>query len=189
MKLIYPPFLYRSLRLASLTVAMGVLAGCSTIEVPLGSIFGDATLNKTTASTFEPLPHLQTAQVERTPLGKIGTEDEVVTGSLPAPSTHMALTQDDWDAAVSQLQNVLDTPGQRESSNTNTVWLNAKSGAFGSIQVPPSQKTLTSGEKCRAFYISLARSGGQDWLRGAACKTAHTPQWDVRDVERAETPH
>lgn len=157
-----------------------MLAGCSTIEVPLGPLFGD---NKPkTAEKHEPLVStVQTEAVSAEPLKAIGSApipniDEEVTGSLPSLPGNVQFSEQDMNAALPNLQTALSGTA---SSALPAVWLNSQTGAFGSIIVPAN-----GGEgKCKGFFISVAKTGGQDWLKGLACRAAISGKWEPTQLE------
>jgi surface antigen len=68
--------------------------------------------------------------------------------------------------------------GSREAS---LPWQNPHSGARGNI-TPLATSYSEAGMACRDFLASYMHGGSQDWLEGAACRTA-SGSWEIRRLK------
>jgi hypothetical protein len=68
--------------------------------------------------------------------------------------------------------------GNRDSS---VPWQNPNSGAGGNI-TPLASSYTEGGMPCRDFLASYRHGGSEDWLQGAACRTAQG-NWEVKSLK------
>jgi surface antigen len=102
------------------------------------------------------------------------------TGSITQPVHHAAAVaessapaEDDLVYARAAAAEIL-TNGGKDSS---LPWRNPESGASGNI-TPLAAAHTEGGLACRDFLASYVHDGSQDWLQGAACRTA-AGKWEV----------
>jgi surface antigen len=69
----------------------------------------------------------------------------------------------------------------RGSKDSSVPWQNPQSGAGGNI-TPLATSYSEGGLPCRDFLASYVHGGSQDWLQGAACRTARGT-WEVRRLK------
>ena len=69
----------------------------------------------------------------------------------------------------------------RGSRDASVPWQNPQSGAGGNI-TPLATAYSEGGMPCRDFLASYVHGGSQDWLEGAACRTANGA-WEVRRLK------
>ena len=69
----------------------------------------------------------------------------------------------------------------RGSRDASLPWQNPHSGARGNITPLPTSYS-EAGMACRDFLASYMHGESQDWLEGAACRTA-SGAWEVRRLE------
>jgi len=69
----------------------------------------------------------------------------------------------------------------RGSKNASLPWQNPHSGAGGNI-TPLATPYSEAGLACRDFLASYTHGDSQDWLEGAACRTANGT-WEVRRLK------
>jgi surface antigen len=105
--------------------------------------------------------------------------DTQPTGSIARPDGQSAATaappsEIDLAYARAAASDVL-ARGARDSS---VPWQNPQSGAGGNI-TPLATAYNEGGLSCRDFLASYVHGGSQDWLQGAACRTA-SGAWEVR---------
>jgi surface antigen len=65
----------------------------------------------------------------------------------------------------------------RTGSDMSVPWQNPQTGAGGNI-MPLDMSYGEAGLPCRDFLASYLHGSAQDWLRGAACRTANG-SWEV----------
>jgi len=65
----------------------------------------------------------------------------------------------------------------RGAKDTSVPWQNPKTGANGNI-TPLATLYKEGGQPCREFLASYVHGSAQDWLQGAACRTA-VGTWEV----------
>jgi surface antigen len=65
----------------------------------------------------------------------------------------------------------------RGGKDTSVPWQNPQTGAGGNI-TPLATAYSEGGLPCRDFLASYVHGGSQDWLQGAACRTAGG-SWEV----------
>jgi hypothetical protein len=68
--------------------------------------------------------------------------------------------------------------GNRDSS---VPWQNPNNGASGNI-TPLASSYTEGGNPCRDFLASYRHGGSEDWLQGAACRTAQG-NWEVKSLK------
>jgi surface antigen len=69
----------------------------------------------------------------------------------------------------------------RGSRDASLPWQNPRSGARGNITPLPTSYS-EAGMACRDFLASYMHGESQDWLEGAACRTA-SGAWEVRRLK------
>ena len=69
----------------------------------------------------------------------------------------------------------------RGSRDASLPWQNPHSGAGGNI-TPLATSYSEAGMDCRDFLASYMHGDAQDWLEGAACRTA-SGTWEVRRLK------
>ena len=69
----------------------------------------------------------------------------------------------------------------RGSRDASLPWQNPHSGAGGNI-TPLATSYSEAGMDCRDFLASYRHGDSQDWLEGAACRTA-SGTWEVRRLK------
>jgi surface antigen len=69
----------------------------------------------------------------------------------------------------------------RGSKDASLPWQNPHSGARGSI-TPLATSYSEAGMACRDFLASYMHGESQDWLEGAACRTA-SGTWEIRRLK------
>jgi surface antigen len=65
----------------------------------------------------------------------------------------------------------------RGGKDSSVPWQNPETGAGGNI-TPLASSYSEGGRPCRDFLASYVHGGSQDWLQGAACRTA-AGDWEV----------
>ncbi len=65
----------------------------------------------------------------------------------------------------------------RGGKDASVPWRNPQTGASGNI-TPLATAYSEGGLPCRDFLSSYVRGGAQDWLQGAACRSA-SGAWEV----------
>ena len=101
--------------------------------------------------------------------------DNDTTGSLKPPEPEP--TESDLAFARNAASDVL-TKGDKDSSQP---WQNPETGAGGNI-TPLATSYSEDGRPCRDFLASSVHGGSQDWLQGAACRTADGA-WEVQRLK------
>ncbi len=69
----------------------------------------------------------------------------------------------------------------RGSKDSSVPWQNPETGAGGNI-TPLATSYSEGGRRCRDFLASYVHGGSQDWLQGAACRTA-AGDWEVERLK------
>jgi surface antigen len=69
----------------------------------------------------------------------------------------------------------------RGGKDSSVPWQNPETGAGGNI-TPLATPYIQGGRHCRDFLASYVHGGSQDWLQGAACRTADGA-WEVRRLK------
>jgi surface antigen len=111
------------------------------------------------------------------------TDDTLVTGST-APAGQIVATSGQGLPAESDLAYAAAAASvvvAHAGKETSVPWRNPQTGAGGNI-MPLDMSFSKSGLPCRDFLASYAHGPVQDWLRGAACRTA-TGNWEVTRLE------
>lgn len=68
----------------------------------------------------------------------------------------------------------------RNGKDLSVPWQNPNTGAGGNI-TPLANAYTDSGQSCRDFLASYEHGGSQDWLQGAACRSAQGT-WEVKTL-------
>jgi surface antigen len=106
--------------------------------------------------------------------GTIAPLSAASAGNIPKPSPRAELDLAYARAAVS---NVL----SRGGTDTSVSWQNPQTGAGGNI-MPLTTSYTEAGMPCRDFLASYVHGESQDWLQGAACRTA-SGTWEVKRLK------
>ena len=69
----------------------------------------------------------------------------------------------------------------RGGKDSSVPWQNPETGAGGNI-TPLATSYSEGGRPCRDFLASYVHGGSQDWLQGAACRTADGA-WEIRRLK------
>jgi surface antigen len=69
----------------------------------------------------------------------------------------------------------------RSGKDMNVPWQNPNTGAGGNI-TPLASSYNDGGQSCRDFLASYVHGSSQDWLQGAACRTAQG-HWEVKSLK------
>jgi surface antigen len=69
----------------------------------------------------------------------------------------------------------------RGGKDSSVPWQNPETGAGGNI-TPLATSYSEGGRPCRDFLASYVHGGSQDWLQGAACRTA-AGDWEVQRLK------
>jgi surface antigen len=104
-------------------------------------------------------------------------QDCEVTGTV-GPRATPEPTEADLAFARNAASDVL-TRGDKDSSQP---WHNPQTGAHGSVTPIANAYADDDGRSCRDFLASYVHGGSQDWLQGAACRTAGG-SWEVRRLK------
>jgi hypothetical protein len=106
------------------------------------------------------------------------------TGSISRPAGEPARTADaappsevDLAYARAAAADVMAHSGK----DMNVPWQNPNTGAGGNI-TPLASSYDEGGQPCRDFLVSYVHGASQDWLQGAACRTAQG-RWEVKSLK------
>jgi hypothetical protein len=69
----------------------------------------------------------------------------------------------------------------RSGKDVSVPWQNPNTGAGGNI-TPLASPYSEGGQSCRGFLASYVHGASQDWLQGAACRTAQG-HWEVKSLK------
>jgi surface antigen len=107
--------------------------------------------------------------------------DTETTGSIARPSGETVAaavpSQADLAYASAAATDVL----ARGGKDASVPWQNPQTGAGGNI-TPLATAYSEGGWPCRDFLASYVHGGSQDWLQGAACRTAGGA-WQVKRLK------
>jgi surface antigen len=108
--------------------------------------------------------------------------DSLPTGSIvrpagPAVSATAEPVEGDLVYARAAATDVL----ARGGKDASIAWQNPQTGAGGNI-TPLATAYSEGGLPCRDFLASYVRGGSQEWLQGAACRTA-AGAWEVKRLK------
>jgi len=111
------------------------------------------------------------------------TDDTVATGSI-APAAQAIRTSGQAPPAETDLayaRAAASAVVAHAGKDTSVPWQNPQTGAGGNI-MPLDTSYSASGLPCRDFLASYVHGAAQDWLRGAACRTA-SGNWEVTRLQ------
>jgi surface antigen len=106
-----------------------------------------------------------------------GTVNRSTNSSSAAPSKSSSQAELDLAYARAAAAEAL----SRGSRDASLPWQNPHSGARGNI-TPLATSYSEAGMACRDFLASYMHGESQDWLEGAACRTA-SGAWEVRRLK------
>ena len=121
-------------------------------------------------------------------LGSSDDGDPPTTGSIAAPAgsgtagagaTASALPRSEADLAYARA--AASDALSRGGKDASVPWQNPETGAGGNI-TPLATSYSEGGRPCRDFLASYVHGGSQDWLQGAACRSADGA-WEVRRLK------
>jgi surface antigen len=105
-------------------------------------------------------------------------DDNDVTGSISPTRVSAAMpTDSDLAFARNAASDVL-TKGDKDSSQP---WENPQTGARGSVTPLAQAYTGEDGRTCRDFLASYVNGAAENWLQGAACKSAQG-RWVIQSL-------
>ena len=109
--------------------------------------------------------------------------DPPATGSIAAPAGRAAAVRSapraELDLAYARA--AASDALARGGKDASIPWQNPETGAGGNI-TPLATSYTEGGLPCRDFLASYMHGGSQDWLQGAACRTA-AGEWEVRRLK------
>ena len=111
------------------------------------------------------------------------TDDSLTTGSA-APIGQAAETRSQALSAEIDLAYARAAASDivaHAGKDASVPWQNPKTGAGGNI-MPLDTSYGETGRPCRDFLASYVHGAAQDWLRGAACRTA-SGSWEVTRLQ------
>ena len=116
-------------------------------------------------------------------LGSNDDGDPPVTGSIavPAAPAVMASVSPRSDADLAYARAAASDALARGGKDSSVPWQNPETGAGGNI-TPLATSYSEGGRPCRDFLASYVHGGSQEWLQGAACRTADGA-WEVRRLK------
>jgi surface antigen len=103
-----------------------------------------------------------------------GTSSKASAQAPPQPSAQAELDLTYARAAATEALS-------RGSRDASLPWQNPHSGARGNI-TPLATSYSEAGVACRDFLASYMHGESQDWLEGAACRTA-SGTWEIRRLK------
>jgi surface antigen len=136
------------------------LSGCS---YQLGSLVSSEESGPQVTGTINPSAHASSG-----PSSKAGAQ------ASPQPSAQAELDLTYARAAATEALS-------RGSRDGSLPWQNPHSGARGNI-TPLATSYSEAGMACRDFLASYMHGESQDWLEGAACRTA-SGTWEIRRLK------
>jgi hypothetical protein len=104
-----------------------------------------------------------------TPTGSIG--------QASGPSVHIADASGPAEVDLAYARAAASDVLSRGSKDSSVPWQNPQTGAGGNI-TPLATGYSEGGLSCRDFLASYVHAGSQDWLQGAACRSA-SGAWEV----------
>jgi surface antigen len=111
------------------------------------------------------------------------SESDPPTGSIAGPAGRAAAARaaprSDVDLAYARA--AASDALARGGKDSSVPWQNPETGAGGNI-TPLATSYTEGGLPCRDFLASYMHGGSQDWLQGAACRTA-AGEWEVRRLK------
>jgi len=127
-------------------------------------------------------------------LGSNDDGDPPTTGSIAAPAAGLGATgpgakgpgvvasvSPRSDADLVYARAAASDALARGGKDSSVPWQNPETGAGGNI-TPLATSYSEGGRPCRDFLASYVHGGSQDWLQGAACRTADGA-WEVRRLK------
>jgi surface antigen len=117
-------------------------------------------------------------------LGSNDDGDPPTTGSIAAPAgraVEVASAPSRAEVDLAFARAAATDALARGAKDASVPWQNPETGAGGNI-TPLATSYSEGGLPCRDFLASYIHGGSQDWLQGAACRTA-AGAWEVRRLK------
>jgi surface antigen len=117
-------------------------------------------------------------------LGSNDDGDPPTTGSIAAPASRaveVATAPSRAEVDLAYARAAATDALTRGAKDASVPWQNPETGAGGNI-TPLATSYSEGGLPCRDFLASYIHGGSQDWLQGAACRTA-AGAWEVRRLK------
>ncbi len=111
-----------------------------------------------------------------TPTGSIGPA-----GGPSARVAAVAVAGEPAEADLAYARAAASAVLARGGKDASVPWQNPNTGASGNI-TPLATAYSEGGLPCRDFLSSYVRGGSQDWLQGAACRSAGGA-WEVKRLK------
>jgi surface antigen len=103
-------------------------------------------------------------------------DSDMPTGSI-GPSARVTGAAEPAEVDLAYARAAASAVLARGGKDTSVPWQNPQTGASGNI-TPLATAYSEGGLPCRDFLSSYVRGGAQDWLQGAACRSADGA-WEV----------
>ena len=121
-------------------------------------------------------------------LGSSDDGDPPTTGSIAAPAGSdatglgaTAAVSPRSEADLAYARAAASDALARGAKDSSVPWQNPETGAGGNI-TPLATSYSEDGRPCRDFLASYVHGGSQDWLQGAACRSADGA-WEIRRLK------
>jgi surface antigen len=106
------------------------------------------------------------------------------TGSMSQPAggaAHTASAASGSEVDLAYARAAVSDALAHTGKDTSVPWQNPNTGAGGNI-TPLASSYSEGGRPCRDFLASYVHGAAQDWLQGAACRTAEG-HWEVTSLK------
>jgi hypothetical protein len=111
-------------------------------------------------------------------------DDSQPTGSVSRPAdqaVHATAPSPPWAPDLAYARAAASEVLSQGAKDASVPWENPQTGAGGNI-TPLATSYSEGGLPCRDFLASYVHGGSQDWLQGAACRTAGGI-WEVKRLK------
>jgi len=114
------------------------------------------------------------------PLASLVSKDDAdyqSTGSIASPADRAAGVSGRAEIDLAYARAAASDALAHDAKDASVPWQNPQTGAGGNI-TPLATSYSEGGLSCRDFLASYVHGSAQDWLQGAACRTA-SGTWEV----------
>jgi surface antigen len=107
--------------------------------------------------------------------------DQTGSMSQPAGGVHTASAAPASEVDLAYARAAASDALAHTGKDTSVPWQNPNTGAGGNI-TPLASSHNEGGRPCRDFLASYVHGAAQDWLQGAACRSAEG-RWEVKSLK------
>ena len=172
-------------RLAAALILAPALAGCGSIQIPLGNMMGGSSERRPASEStgsIAPMPAPRVASQPLAPLSPTPAAAPMALAATPAERREPSpLSEAELQSVTATLAHAL----LDQERGASVPWLDQRSG-HGGMVTPVGSPARQAQAVCRAVLVSVQRGSETSLVQGNACRTLDS--WSLSDVRPFRHP-